>query len=96
MEERQQFEAWREDVWPVLVSKRDEFHDFGYDRVTLDDLWAFTIDKLKKKKHYIPLYAFVDFILSVQPQDYMTWITVNTYKEPTDWFKDFEEATAKR
>ncbi len=26
----------------------------------------------------------------------MTWLTVNAYKEPVDWFKEFEAATEQQ
>ncbi|GAF19446.1 hypothetical protein JCM19046_4097 [Bacillus sp. JCM 19046] len=93
MVEKQQFEIWKDDVIPVLSIKLEEFHELGYNRVTKEDLWLFYMDKLKKKKEFMPFYAFVDELLSIQPQGYMTWLTVNTYKEPIDWFKEFEAAT---
>ncbi|GAF12301.1 LOW QUALITY PROTEIN: hypothetical protein JCM19045_1474 [Bacillus sp. JCM 19045] len=93
MVEKQQFEIWKDDVIPVLSIKLEEFHELGYNRVTKEDLWLFYMDKLKKKKEFYAFYAFVDELLSIQPQGYMTWLTVNTYKEPIDWFKEFEAAT---
>ncbi|AIC93962.1 MULTISPECIES: post-transcriptional regulator [Shouchella] len=93
MGEKQQFEVWQEDVAPILSIKKDEFHELGYDRVSTADLWLYIVDKQKKRKTFMPFYAFVDELLSIKPQDYMTWLTVNTYKEPIDWFKEFEAAT---
>jgi hypothetical protein len=93
---KQQFDGWREDVEPLLSIKREEFHELGYNRVTEDDLWNYAVDKLRRKKEFTPFYAFVDELLSIQPQGYMTWLTVHAYKEPIDWFKTFEQATAEK
>lgn len=96
MIEKQQFESWKEDVRPVLIIKLEEFHELGYNRVSEEDLWTYCMDRLKKRKEFMPFYAFVDELLSIQPQGYMTWLTVNSYKEPVDWFKEFEAATEQQ
>ncbi|MBU8905506.1 post-transcriptional regulator [Desertibacillus haloalkaliphilus] len=81
----QQFEVWREDVEPALQSKADEFHFLGYDRTSIDDIWDCVLAKVKKKKTHIHLHEFVHYILTLKPNEYMTWLTIEAYKGP-DWF----------
>ncbi len=90
MEEKQQFEVWRLDLEPAIQSKVDEFHFLGYDRATVDEVWECTLYQLRKKKEFIHLHAFVNDLLTLKPQTYMTWLTVRSYKEPTDWFAEYE------
>lgn len=94
--EKQQFEVWREDMEPVLDSKLDEFHLLGYKRATKDEIWRCVTERLHKKKHYVPFYAFTDELLNLKASVYMTWLTVSSYKEPEDWFAEFEKADAEQ
>lgn len=40
----------------------------------------------------MPFYSFTDELLNLKASVYMTWLTVNSYKEPEDWFREFEES----
>ncbi|MCM2676537.1 post-transcriptional regulator [Alkalicoccobacillus plakortidis] len=91
MGEKQQFEVWKDDMEPVLVSKVEEFHMLGYDKATKDEIWRCVTERLHKKKSYVPFYTFTDELLNLKVSVYMTWLTVNSYKEPENWFSDFEE-----
>ncbi|GAF65898.1 post-transcriptional regulator [Alkalihalobacillus trypoxylicola] len=88
--EKQQFEAWREVVEPALQSKVDEFHLLGYERVTDQEVWECLMYQLRKSKEFMHLNQFVNHLLSLKPQIYMNWLTIQSYQEPTDWFRDFE------
>ncbi|NEU31559.1 hypothetical protein GN156_12370 [bacterium LRH843] len=90
MGETQQFEVWRHDVEPALVSKVDEFHFLGYDRVTAEDVWECILYQLRKNKEFIHLHSFVNTLLSLKPQTYMTWLTRKAYQNPTEWFAEYE------
>lgn len=90
MNERQQFEVWRSDIQPALISKVDELHLLGYDRANEDDVWTCVLYQLRKKKEFMHKHAFVNSVLTLKPQTFMTWLTIHSYKEPTDWFTDFE------
>ncbi|WP_088102623.1 post-transcriptional regulator [Halalkalibacter urbisdiaboli] len=90
MNEKQQFEVWKSEVEPALQSKVDEFHFLGYDRAKKEEIWDCVLYRLRKKKEFIHLHEFVNQILRLKPQDYMTWLTVNAYKKPEDWFASFE------
>lgn len=90
MKEKQQFEVWRDDVEPAIRSKVDEFHFLGYDRATADEVWECVLYQLRKKKDFIHLHALVNHLLTLKPQAYMTWLTVRSYKNPADWFAEYE------
>lgn len=85
MGHKQQFEVWREDLQIVLQSKVDEFHMLGYKQATPDQIWDCTIYKLRKKKEFIHLHSFVNSILTVRANEYMTWLTIQNYNSE-DWF----------
>lgn len=86
----QQFEMWKEEVKPAIQSKVDEFHFLGYDRATADEVWECTLYQLRKKKEFIHLHAFVNEILTLKPQTYMTWLTIQAQKNPEEWFAGLE------
>ncbi len=90
MGNKQQFDVWRDQVEPVLQSKVDEFHFLGYERATKDEVWKCIIEQLRKQKAFIHFHDFVNKILTLKPQQYMTWLTVSAYKEPVDWFAEYE------
>lgn len=90
MGEEQQFDIWKEDVIPALTSKVEEFHLFGYDRATEDELWECVKAKLKKEKQFVRIHHVVKTILTLKVTDYMTWLTVGAYKGP-NWFTEEEE-----
>jgi hypothetical protein len=87
---KQQFEVWRSDVEPAIISKVDEFHLLGYDRATANEVWSCVLFQLRKKKEFIHLHSFVNELLTLKPQTFMTWLTVQAYQDPTDWFAEFE------
>lgn len=86
MEEKQQFEVWKDDVRPALLSKMEEFHLIGYDRATLEELWQCVLAKLKKEKEFVRIHNLVRIILTLKATDYMTWLTVDAYRGP-NWFE---------
>lgn len=90
MEERQQFEVWKEELTPLLESKVEEFNLLGYDRVTEEDIWNCTVWHFKKEKGFIRFHVFVNRLLNLKPQAYMMWLTMEAYKKPEDFFKDKE------
>lgn len=82
---KQQFDVWKEDLMPVLQSKVDEFVLLGFERVSVDDIWECVLYKLRKKKEFIHLNAFVNTIFSLRDREYMNWLTLESY-QADDWF----------
>ncbi|MFC0561838.1 post-transcriptional regulator [Halalkalibacter alkalisediminis] len=90
MGEKQQFEIWRSDIEPALISKLDELHFLGYDRATVDDVWNCVLHQLRKKKEFMHLHHFVNEVLTLKPQTFMNWLTIEAYSDPSDWFAKYE------
>jgi hypothetical protein len=68
-------------VKPALISKLEEFRLLGYHDVSESGLWDFlTRKKWKKVKEEIRLYEIIDDILSVKVSDYISFTTIETYK----------------
>nr|WP_263325606.1 post-transcriptional regulator [Neobacillus sp. Marseille-Q6967] len=81
MEKSHAYNYFRPEVAPALKSKIEEFRLLGYDAVSENELWDFLIKKRwKKVKDEKKLYEIVDDILSVKVSDYISYTTINTYK----------------
>ncbi|MGO4887407.1 post-transcriptional regulator [Anaerobacillus sp. MEB173] len=87
MEDRQQFDVWREDVKPAIVSKLEEFRLLGYAHVSEQEVWDCLLHKLRKEKNYIHLHQFVNTLLTLKINEYMNWLTINAYQGP-NWFEE--------
>lgn len=79
--EEQHYEEWREHVSPALQSKLEEFHLLGLKRMTLDELWAFVLETIRKKKlENMMLHQFVNHIMTLSINDYMNKIRLEMFK----------------
>lgn len=72
----EQVQAWKEHVYPVLVSKAEELQLLGYDSVTPENIWDCTIAKLKRKKREYLLHQLVNEIFKLSANEYMNWLTM--------------------
>lgn len=72
----EQFEKWKDKVYPVLLSKAEEFHFYGYDTVTTDDVWKCVLEKAKRRKTDYMLHEFVAEIFRLSAHEYMNWLTI--------------------
>ncbi|QQK79557.1 hypothetical protein HUG20_06500 [Salicibibacter cibi] len=87
----QQFEVWKTDVKPILELKRDEFHLFGHDKASEEDIWRLGIEKLRKESEYTPFNRFVNVLMRLSVTDYMNEKTINAYKGTEGWLKDTDD-----
>lgn len=87
--ERQPVEFYKKQVQPALESKLEEFRMLGYDRVSLQEVWDCLQRKKWKKKEDKLLHEVVADILSLQVNDYMSYLTIEAFKSP-DYFSQFE------
>jgi hypothetical protein len=79
--EKLEFTQWKDDVQPAVKSKKEEFHYLGYESVTSEEIWECITAKMKKKKIEPRLHAIVDTILSLSLNDFMTWLTIQSYTQ---------------
>jgi len=82
-------EFYKKQVEPALQSKMEEFRIFGYDRVSLQEVWNCLEKKKWKKKEDKLLHEVVADILSLKVSEYMSYLTIEAYKGP-DYFSQFE------
>ncbi|SFP93675.1 post-transcriptional regulator [Salibacterium halotolerans] len=75
------FEVWKEDVEPALISKMEEFHQFGYTSVKKEDIWALAMKKLQKQEVSLRIHALVQAVMHLSIRDYMNDVTIASYKE---------------
>jgi hypothetical protein len=80
MEKEKQKEL-RELLMPALQCKYDEFRMLGYKQVTMEQIWECLLQKKWKNGEERKLYELVSDILSLQIGEYMSFITMQSYKE---------------
>jgi len=74
---------------PVLQSKKNEFHLYGYDTVTEEDIWVYCIRKIWQKKDVseMRVYEITNDILKILPAAFMTFTQIEEQRN-SDWFSD--------
>lgn len=78
-----------ENMKPVLFSKKNEFHLYGYTTVTEKEIWDYCVQKLWRNKDIesMRIYQIVNDILKVLPAAFMTFTQIEEQRE-TDWFSE--------
>jgi hypothetical protein len=77
------WEEVREYVQPAILSKVEEFHIFGFNRATEDEVWqCLKKKKWKKEESPKPVRELVNDILSLSTGMYMNFVTNEAYKQP--------------
>jgi hypothetical protein len=71
----------RELLMPALQCKYDEFRLLGYKQVTMEQIWECLVQKKWKNGEERKVYELVNDILSLQIGEYMSFITMRSYKE---------------
>jgi hypothetical protein len=92
MKDTHMYDRFRNSVRPALNSKREEFMILGYGKITEDDLWGFMkMKKWRKTKEDIQVHEIIQSILSAKINDYMTYATVEAFKESEFTFSNEED-----
>jgi hypothetical protein len=87
-----QYDRFREQVKPVLLSKLEEFEILGYQTISEPELWNYlTVKKWRKPKEDIQLYEIVQEIFSVKVGEFMNFATVEAFKMPDFSFESEED-----
>ncbi|WP_042459096.1 post-transcriptional regulator [Neobacillus dielmonensis] len=86
------FDQYRTQVRPALVSKLEEFRFLGYDAVSETELWEFlTKKKWKKVSEELKLYQIIADILTIKIGDYMNFAAIESLKTSEFSFDDENE-----
>ncbi|MFC2948459.1 post-transcriptional regulator [Virgibacillus sediminis] len=81
MEVIQKASEWKEMVDPALESKAGEFHLMGYEKATGEDIWKCLVQKVWKRDPDMRLYEVVSDIFHLSTNIYLSYLTVNAYKD---------------
>ncbi len=81
MEIGHNYDRFRKEVHPALISKIEEFSLLGYGTISQESLWEFLRKKKwRKPKEDVKVYEVVSDILSVNVGEYMNYATVEAFK----------------
>lgn len=65
-------------VEQLCANKAEEFHLYGYDHVTSEDIWQCVSEAYGDTLP--PLHRLANDILSLKVTAFMNWMTMNAYK----------------
>ncbi|RHW40608.1 post-transcriptional regulator [Neobacillus notoginsengisoli] len=92
MENRHLFDRYRGTLAPFLQSKLEEFRLLGNNSISGEDLWGYLIHKKwRKVKEEKQLHQIVQDVLSVKMSDFISYATIETYKESPFSFDNEED-----
>ncbi|WP_138495753.1 post-transcriptional regulator [Paenibacillus pinistramenti] len=63
----------------LCLSKAEEFHLFGYEHVTADDIWECVSSKYKKGG-IPPIHRLVNDILTLKATAFMNYLTLSAFR----------------
>ncbi|MFD2926080.1 post-transcriptional regulator [Halobacillus naozhouensis] len=81
MEVTKHVREWKDEVKPVLISKKEEFINMGYAEATVDDIWKCLEKKIWKKEVEKRLHEVVQDIFRLSTNQYISYLTVEAYQE---------------
>jgi len=84
MDIEQPVKEWESMITPALESKAYEFMLAGYSRVSVQDIWTCLEEKVWKGNPRKRLYEVVQDILHLDGSVYMSYLTLDVYKENDD------------
>lgn len=75
------------DMLPALISKKNEFHLYGYMTITEEDIWIYCVRKMWRNKdvNSMRVYEIADDILKISPAAFMTFTQIEEQRT-SDWF----------
>ncbi|PLR78026.1 post-transcriptional regulator [Bacillus sp. V3-13] len=87
-----EYDRFYSHIKPALHSKLDEFKLLGYETITEHELWDYMVKKKwKKTREDILIHEIVQDILSVKVNEYMSFATVEAFKQADFHFSNEED-----
>jgi len=77
MSEIKHVEQWKEQIFPALMSKKDELVLMGYSEVTIEEIWDCLINHVWKNNVEKKLHEVVQDVLHLPSHTYMNYLTLN-------------------
>ncbi|MDL4841431.1 post-transcriptional regulator [Aquibacillus rhizosphaerae] len=87
---------WKVEMASVLESKVDEFKLMGYSRATGVDVWNCLTEKVWKGDPEKRLHEVVEDIFHLSSNKYMSYLTVQTYKDDTGLLESIAAITGSQ
>ncbi|PYZ98806.1 hypothetical protein CR205_09605 [Alteribacter lacisalsi] len=94
---RANFDSWKEELMPALESKAEEWQMFGYEKVTVEDVWQCATVKWQKDikrgdlEEPFRIHRLLGDVMSLKSSEYMNFLTMEAYKAPDYFGRDQEE-----
>lgn len=70
-------DEWKEQIYPALMSKKDELLLMGYSEVTIDEIWECLKHHVWKNNREKKLHEVVQDVLHLPSHTYMNYLTLN-------------------
>ncbi|GGD03854.1 post-transcriptional regulator [Pontibacillus salipaludis] len=80
MEEGKPVLQWKKTIYPVLQSKKEEFHLLGYSRAHEEDIWKCLEKKVWKGNPTLRLHTVVQDVFHLSVGTYMSYLTIQAYQ----------------
>lgn len=76
-------------MMPALISKKNEFHLYGYASVTEEEIWTYCLRKVWRNQDVqsLRIHQLANGILSILPAAFMTYTQIEEQRN-VDWFSD--------
>jgi len=84
MSDVRHIDEWKREVFPALLSKKEELQLMGYSEVTIDEIWDCLEHYVWQKDHYKKLYEIVQDIMHLPSHTYMNYLTMNVLQNDTE------------
>lgn len=83
-------------VLPVLESKMEEIKIHGYERITIEDIWNYCIQKKWRKKNIdeMQIHEVVETIFSLQASEIVSYFQIQQF-QTTNWFSELHQDELK-
>src|SRR5690625_1791575 len=84
MSDVRHIDEWKREVFPALLSKKEELQLMGYSEVTIDEISVCLEHYVWQKDHYKKLYEIVQDIMHLPSHTYMNYLTMNVLQNDTE------------
>lgn len=96
MEAGQSVKEWKPIVKPAIESKVKEFIQMGYEKTTSEDVWSCLEARVWKKKENKKLHEVVQDIFHLSSDVYISYLTMNAYRDDDDLMASIAAITARK
>lgn len=75
---------WKEEIIPVLHSKKNEFELLGYSKISTEEIWNCLVEYVWKGNPEKQLYEIVQSVFQLQIHSYMDYLALNTLQNENE------------